>query len=244
MTGKEKISQLSSEEALSFYEDEADHVPIFGSLREISLAENIMHVLPESFESIIDVGCGEGYLLHQINERYNKKEIYGLDLTSGRIAATKRNIPSAKLLRGNIYKLPFPNNSFDVVVCSELIEHLTNYKDAIKELLRISKKSVIITVPNEQELVKVMCPKCKTKHYYDGHVNQFSEDKLNNIFRAKNECNITSLRKFHTIYTYNKLTLKLPKFLRLLLDQAAHKLHKKITFLKPNYLLITVEKKQ
>jgi len=237
MDNKESIN---SKELLSYYENEAEDVPIFGSLREISLTENILSQTP-SFTNAIDIGCGEGYLLFRLSER-KKERLYGLDLSEGRINTTKKYVPSASLLRGDVLSLPFPDNSFDIVFCSELLEHITDYKKVVDELIRISKRSIIITVPNELPLVSVMCPKCKTKHFLDGHVNFFTEHNLKAIFLNRNDVHICDVRKFHSIYTYNRITMKLPLFLRLFLDQNLLKLHKKISFLKPNFLMITLEK--
>ncbi len=240
------MNEFTSKELLSYYENEAEEVPIFGSLREISLAENIIQALPASAPSagkkIIDIGCGEGYLLYKIQEKFPKAELYGLDLSDGRITTTKGHVPKSYLLRGDVLSLPFADNTFDVVICSELLEHMNEYKEVVAELIRISKKHIIITVPNELKLVSLMCPKCKTKHYLDGHVNFFTEDKLKNIFEEKSGVSVKKTGKFHSIYAYNRLTMKFPLFLRVLFDQTLQKFHKKISFLKPNFLMILVEK--
>jgi ubiquinone/menaquinone biosynthesis C-methylase UbiE len=47
----------------------------------------------------------------------------------------------------NIYNLPFPDNQFDCVICSETIEHLKYPKTALAELVRIAKRQVILTTP-------------------------------------------------------------------------------------------------
>ena len=44
-------------------------------------------------------------------------------------------------------KLPYPDNSFDTVICSDVLEHIGPHKQAIAELLRIVKKKIIITAP-------------------------------------------------------------------------------------------------
>ena len=44
-----------------------------------------------------------------------------------------------RFLKGSAYSLPFPNNSFDLVICSEVLEHLHEYNDAIKEIHRVLK---------------------------------------------------------------------------------------------------------
>jgi hypothetical protein len=46
-----------------------------------------------------------------------------------------------------VYKLPFPDESFDTVLCAETLEHLERPEEAVKELMRVSKRSVSISVP-------------------------------------------------------------------------------------------------
>lgn len=236
-------TDIDPKELLSYYENEAEEVPIFGSLREISLAENIMDALASKPTTVMDIGCGEGYLLFKIREKYPSLPLYGFDLSHGRITVTKSHVPDAHVLRGDVLSLPFADNAFDTVVCSELLEHMTNYQETINELLRITKRQLIITVPNELHLIQVMCPKCKTKHYLDGHVNFFTQKKLSDLFSSRKDVKITHLFRFHSIFTYNRITLKLPLFLRLFIDRQFLKLHKHIGFLKPNFLLISLEKK-
>src|SRR3990167_3321494 len=99
MTPPRDTANINSGDLLAFYENEAKEVPIFGSLREISLAENISYVLPRTFSTMIDVGCGEGYLLYALERKYKKNNAlyFGFDLTQGRITVTQKNVPSALL---------------------------------------------------------------------------------------------------------------------------------------------------
>lgn len=235
---------LTPKELITYYEHEAEEVPIFGSLREISLAENILNEFPSSFETIIDIGCGDGYVLHCIEKKYRNKKLYGLDLSEGRIKTTCTNVPTTHLIRSDVHHLPFPDNSFDVVICSELLEHIEEYTKTIDELIRISKKTVILTVPNELRLVPIICPKCKTKHFLDGHITFFTEKKLKGLLAERRDSSITMTKKFHSIYTYNCVTMRLPLFLRLIFDQTLQKFHLFISFLKPNFLLMVIKKKQ
>ena len=56
---------------------------------------------------------------------------------------------NANLLVGSAYTLPFPANSFDLVVCSEVLEHLDDVRQAVSELTRVSARHVLISVPLE-----------------------------------------------------------------------------------------------
>jgi hypothetical protein len=109
------------------------------------------------------------------------------------------------------------------------------------ELLRITKKHLIISVPYELQLVPITCPSCKKKHYLDGHLHVFNEKKLSALFADKQPYKKT-IKKFHTIYTYNKQTLKLPLLLRLFFDRIVVSLGKHISFFKPNFILIHIQK--
>lgn len=51
---------------------------------------------------------------------------------------------------GSVHSLPFKNDSFDVILCAEVLEHLPfkNFNQGLKELYRVSKKFVILTLPH------------------------------------------------------------------------------------------------
>jgi len=222
-----------------YYEQEASEVDLFGSVREICLSENIESRIKGPNLSILDVGCGDGYLLTKLQDKSYTKALFASDLSFSRIKKTRANARKGAFLQSSVTAMAFKDNSFDVVTCSELLEHVSDWESALSELIRISKKNIIITVPNEQKLVAVKCVKCGTENYLSGHINSFSENDF--LRRINNEARV-KIRKFHTIYTYNKLSLKLNKGLRLFLDRMAWKLSRLIPFLKPNYLLIVIQK--
>ena len=57
--------------------------------------------------------------------------------------------PKLTLKEGTIYALPYKDNSFDLIICSEVLEHLEHPDKALEELQRVSKKYVALSVPNE-----------------------------------------------------------------------------------------------
>lgn len=91
-------------------------------------------------KKILDVGSGDGALV----EKYHKQgyNIQGLDL----------NYSSKSVKKGNITKLPYKRDSFDIVLCLDMLQYLT-FKDqerALQEIERVTKKNgfILITVPN------------------------------------------------------------------------------------------------
>jgi len=110
------------------------------------LLEQIKQLHPES---ILDVGAGEGFTLEAIRLQKIAKKIEGIEYTDEAIALGKKLHPQVTIKKGNIYELPYKPNSFDIVLCTEVMEHLENPEEALKELKRVSKKYLILSVPNE-----------------------------------------------------------------------------------------------
>lgn len=87
------------------------------------------------FESVLDVGCFEAPL-----RDFLKSIMYiGVDI-SGK--------PDIKLNLEEIYKLPFKDESFYCVLCIDVLEHLDNLHMIFDELIRVSKRYIIISLPN------------------------------------------------------------------------------------------------
>ncbi len=100
-------------------------------------------------ESILDVGCGEGFTLQKLKNRNIGKKLEGVEYLERAIEIGKKIHPELKLKQGNIYELPYKDNEFDLVLCTEVLEHLEYPEKALKELRRVSKKYCVISVPNE-----------------------------------------------------------------------------------------------
>lgn len=99
-------------------------------------------------KSVLDAGCGEGYFFSQIQA----KEKYGIDLSEERLKKTVISFPSSNVLCSDLKKLPFEDEKFDVIVCSEVLEHVDGYEDVILEFKRCIKPSgkLILSFPNER----------------------------------------------------------------------------------------------
>lgn len=96
---------------------------------------------------VLDVGCGDGKETIMFKEKVRSKTIVGMDGQKGRAFAAKRRGVDASI--SDITKRwPFPNNSFDVILTNQVIEHVADIDHFIKETYRVLKKggySVIST---------------------------------------------------------------------------------------------------
>jgi SAM-dependent methyltransferase len=102
---------------------------------------------------VLDIGFGLGYGLNILSIK--AREVNGLDVDGKVLEYCNDTIvgrnPKLKVL--NIfdgYNIPFPDNSFDVVTSVDVIEHVENFKELIKEMLRVSRKGVFLSTPNRR----------------------------------------------------------------------------------------------
>jgi len=102
-------------------------------LYRFSLVEKL--VTPDG-KTLLDIGCQDISVYNSLKNRYS---ITLADF-----------FPSNKLIKKeDVQNLSFKNKSFDIVLCQEVLEHVENPVKAIHELKRITKKQLIISVPNE-----------------------------------------------------------------------------------------------
>lgn len=106
-------------------------------------------IKPLPLQNILDVGCGEGFTLDRLQKEKIGKSYEGIDYADEAIELGKELYPKLKLKKGDIYKLPYEANSFDLIICTEVLEHLEDPKKALRELIRVSSRYILLSVPNE-----------------------------------------------------------------------------------------------
>ena len=100
---------------------------------------------------ILDAGCGEGFISNfLINKLGDERiEFVGLELNAEAIRIAKTKNPKMSFVQGDICKMPFETEAFDIVICTEVLEHLQSPEAALSELIRVSRQAIIVTVPHE-----------------------------------------------------------------------------------------------
>ncbi len=116
------------------------------------------------FRSVLEIGCGIGDLLKEIAQ-YNPKELYGVDSSPKMVAYAQEYLKEEKVdvQVANIFRLPFPERAFDLVVVMAEFQHVLNNKDMerlVYEVCRVSRQWVILveeTAPEEVVNEGVIC---------------------------------------------------------------------------------------
>ena len=101
-------------------------------------------VLARNPRTILDVGCGEGFVLKELDSGL----LVGVDISHGVLLQAKVMQSGAAYCVGDIMDLSFKDGCFDMVLCLEVLEHLTLPELALKELARVCGGSCILSVPN------------------------------------------------------------------------------------------------
>lgn len=134
--------------------------------------------LPPRFDSLLDVGCGEGRWLTYLNRRWPGRRLAGVEVSPSRTDEARRATNNLDITVGGLPKLPYDDRSFDVVTCLEVIEHLPDWKPAVDELIRIARSRILITVPYRERIRQHLCIHCHKPTPAYGHLHSFSEESF------------------------------------------------------------------
>jgi SAM-dependent methyltransferase len=90
---------------------------------------------------VLDVGCGNGFFTYYLSEL---AYTVGIDYSKYMLSIN----PCDPLVQGSALLLPFKENSFDLVFCSNLLHHTNDPISVVKEMRRVSKEFVVLSEPN------------------------------------------------------------------------------------------------
>ncbi len=115
---------------------------------------NLLDTLDFSDKLVLEVGSGPGGNLGYIKKKGLAKEIVGADISNDMIELATKNT-GLKIFKTNGEVLPFPDDHFDIVFTSTVLQHNTNHttlKKLIAELARVSKDKVVLFERIENDL--------------------------------------------------------------------------------------------
>lgn len=147
----------------NYYKEKKRFSVVQGEIQEISSIKNMQLIREEikmildqyNFKNILEVGAGELTTLEDIYRFKNGKiNCYGIDLSLNRLVHgisefKKKHKNTPYVSKSNATKLPFPDNSFDLVITRHTLEQMPKiFKLAIDEIIRVSKKNIIFFEPS------------------------------------------------------------------------------------------------
>lgn len=99
---------------------------------------------------LLDAGCGEGFVIREVARDQAQLSAVGGDFSPEALLWGRVNLQlQAPLANFDVHHLPFPDHSFPLVICLEVLEHLPDSRVGLRELARVSAEYVLLSVPHE-----------------------------------------------------------------------------------------------
>ena len=146
---------------------------------------NILSLLQKvKGKNILDIGCSTGYFGQNLEKMGAK--VTGIDISKIAIKKAKNVISNAIVVDLNQDKLPFNKKTFDIVIASEVIEHLIKPTHVLKEIERVLKSDgyFVVTTPNfmywgnRLKFLKGQFRYTQSGMFDEGHVHFYSYQTL------------------------------------------------------------------
>jgi ubiquinone/menaquinone biosynthesis C-methylase UbiE len=121
---------------------------VLRSHRWRTIENSAAYLLPflRSGVDLLDVGCGPGNLTRDFAARVTPGRVCGVDTSAEIIAAATRDYPGVEFMVGDVYGLPFADESWDVVHAHQVLQHLADPVAALRQMRRVVRAGGIVAV--------------------------------------------------------------------------------------------------
>jgi len=191
---------------MSFWDKEKNYGDYFydiatGKIPEMECSKSITKIINELYVSgykILDAACGGGHYLRSLIERVDPEiDYFGIDSTSYYIENACKAYDNKKIFQvGDIFDIPFSNQTFDIVMANNVLLHLPpNPIQALKELIRVSREHIIIrtTFGERNYVIQEVRESSENKNLYvedkpteSNYFNLYTEDYFRKVFSEIN----------------------------------------------------------
>lgn len=138
---------------------------------------------------ILDIGCASGYLTSQIASFFPTAEVFGIDVYKNAIEYGQRIYPNIKFKVVDAHKLPFNNQTFDLITCIETLEHLEGPEGALREMYRCLKDDGKILIGQDTDnllfkIIWLIWTRSTGKVWNDSHIHPYRPGELERLIEA------------------------------------------------------------
>jgi 2-polyprenyl-3-methyl-5-hydroxy-6-metoxy-1,4-benzoquinol methylase len=145
------------------------------------LHESIIKEVSKDFSTVLDVGCGNGWVSKKLIP-FGKK-IISMDISSTNPVKALREVSHQNHagLIADVYNIPLKENSIDCIIASEILEHVPDPELFINNLIKLLKINgkLIITVPYNEKIEYYLCVHCNKPTPKFAHLHSFNEENIN-----------------------------------------------------------------
>jgi 2-polyprenyl-3-methyl-5-hydroxy-6-metoxy-1,4-benzoquinol methylase len=130
--------------------------------------------------TVVDAGAGSGAI--SIDMAGMGHKVISIDIAESsllKFAEVARKLGIQQVV-SPLEATPLAGEFADIVICSEVLEHLVDPQKVLDELARITKQNgyLVVSVPYAQILQEVLCPNCLQKFFINGHIHSFNKNTL------------------------------------------------------------------
>lgn len=142
-----------------------------------------------TFKKILDVGCADGTFANRVSKVLPQAIITGVDVYPKSIEFGKKTYPHINFVLADAHSLPFKDNSFDLIICYETIEHVINPKQVLENLRLLLKNEgrAIIVMDSGNWLFRIVWwiwEKNKGRVWDGAHLHPFHHNELEKLIRG------------------------------------------------------------
>ena len=146
----------------------------------------VTSLIPISPKKILDVGCASGWFLSKLASVFPKAQCFGIDIYDKAIQHGHKLYPSITFQSADAHTIPFKDKSFDLVICTEVLEHVDDPKSVLLEIKRVLNKDsfAIIELDSGSPLFSTawfIWKKFKGGVWTHAHLHSFTPKKLEKI---------------------------------------------------------------
>lgn len=172
---------------------------------------------------VLDVGCGAGHFYPFLKKIVKNMVYHGVDISDRYVDIAKKLFSgekNASFSKGDIENLDASDNSYDVVICYQVLPFIPNYQKAVEELMRVAKKHIFIRLllSDYTYIIKIFKKGFKKGAPYE-YYNIYSEAEFLNylkkcgarevkVFKDGSKVKLRKKKGFpFSTYTYGKLEI-------------------------------------
>lgn len=152
-------------------------------------------------DTVLDFGTGEGYFLEQLKKRGVRfRSLVGIDLREDALNRARLMNPAYNFINVDLFEWDVEPKSFDLVIASEVLEHLNNPHQFLKRLSVLSREYLLLTVPLEPWFRLMNLLRCRDIRNFGNHpehINHWGHSEF-----IKFASKYVSLKKSYTVFPF------------------------------------------